>query len=202
LCSSDEIANFVGTARYPRGFFIDPNHLRRVPDGVASRIPNQNYAGAAYEEINRFGLLFARTQFRKVPWPNEANGLPVLLYGDLFHPMCKFFYCAEKFYGSTGFRGTALIQVSLHNVAGERMTFYRIGAPFFDEAFPNDFQCIAEVIASKRLVNIDQIAAQKLSLLQDILGELAWSFWQSLGGFPRNRLNNYAAETLGGMGLR
>jgi len=101
--------------------FIDVNNLRRVPDGVAGQIPNRAAAGAAYEEINRFGLMFARTYFHKLPWEGQRDVL-VLSYGDLFHSLCKFLYCAESFYRAKGFRGAVLIRVSLHNVAGERMT--------------------------------------------------------------------------------
>lgn len=64
-----------------------------------------------------------------------------------------------------------------------------------------DFRCIAEIVSTERLVEVGRIARNKLDVLTDILGELAWSFWQSLGEFPRARLNAYAAETLQGMGL-
>jgi hypothetical protein len=86
-------------------------------------------------------------------------------------------------------------------VAEERMTFYRLGGAFFDDLSPDDFRCIAEVVSTERLVEVDRIARNKLDVLTDILGELAWSFWQSLAEFPRDRLNAYAAETLRGMGL-
>jgi hypothetical protein len=173
-----------------------------VPDGAAGQIPERAGAGAAYEEINRFGLLFARTRFSKVPWGGERDGQPVLLYGDLFHSLTKFLYCAEGFYRATGFHGTASVRVSLHNVAGERMTFYRLGGLFFDDLSPENFRCIAEVVSTERLVEVDRIVTNKLDVLTDILGELAWSFWQSLAEFPRDRLDGYAAETLRGMGLR
>jgi hypothetical protein len=202
LCSSDEVYDFVRNTRYRGGYYIDVNNLHRVPDGIAGQIPGRATTGAAYEEINRFGLLFARTQFRKVPWDGQQGGEPVLLYGDLFHSLSKFLYCAESFYGARGFRGTVLVRVSLHNVAGERMTFYRLGEMFLDDLAPNDFRCIAEVVSTERVVEVDRIVTNKLGVLTDILGELAWSFWQSLVEFPRDRLNTYAAETLRGMGLR
>jgi hypothetical protein len=200
LCSSDEVYDFVRNTPYRGGHFINVNNLRRVPDGVAGQIPESMAVGAAYEEINRFGALFARTRFRKVPWEGQREVL-VLLYGDLFHSLCKFLYCAASFYGATGFRGTVLVRVSLHNVAGELMTFYRIGGLIYDDVSPNDFRCIAEVVSVERLVEVDRIVRNKLDVLTDILGEFAWSFWQSLAEFPRDRLNAYAAETLRGMGL-
>ena len=200
LCSSDEVYDFVRNTQYRGGHFISVNNLRRVPDGVAGQIPESMAGGAAYEEINRFGLLFARTRFRKVPWEGEREVL-VLLYGDLFHTLCKFLYCAESFYGATGFRGTVLVRVSLHNVAGERMTFYRIRSVILEDASPDDFRCIAEVVSTEQVVEVDRIVRNKLDVLADILGELAWSFWQSLAEFPKDRLNAYAAETLRGMGL-
>jgi hypothetical protein len=197
LCTSEEVYDFVQNTRYRGVQFIHPNYLHRVPDGVAGQIPERAGTSAAYEEINRFGLLFARTRFRKVPWDGQQDQ-PVLLYGDLFHSLCKFLYCAESFYGAKGFRGTVLIRVSLNNVAGERMTFYRLGGMFLDDLSPNDFRCIAEVVSTERVVELDRIVANKLDVLTDILGELAWSFWQSLGEFPRHRLNAYAAENCAG----
>jgi hypothetical protein len=201
LCSSDEVYDFVRNTPYRGGHFINVNNLHRVPDGVAGQMPESMAGGAAYEEINRFGLLFSRTRFRKVPWEGQREVL-VLLYGDLFHSLCKFLYCAESFYGATGFRGTVLVRVSLHNVAGERMTFYRIRSVILEDASPDDFRCIAEVVSTERLVEVDRIVRNKLDVPADILGELAWSFWQSLAEFPRDRLNAYAAETLRGIGLR
>jgi hypothetical protein len=131
--------------------------------------------GMAYEEINRFGLIFARTGFRKVLWEAQP-GIGVLLYGDLFHSLCKFLCCAESFYGATGFRGTVLVRVSLHNVAGERMTFNRIRGVILEDVSPDDFRCIAEVVSTERLVEVDRIVRNKLDVLADLLGELAWSF--------------------------
>jgi hypothetical protein len=183
------------------GHFIDRNHLYRVPDGVAGQTIERVSTGAAYEEINRFGLLFARTRFRKVPWGGKQDGQPVLLYGDLFHTLCKFLYCAENFYRATGFHGALLVHVSLHNVAGERMTFYRLGGMIMEDVSPDDFRCIAEVVSTERLVDVDRITTNKLDVLTDILGELAWSFWQSLGEFPRRRLDDYASEVLRQMRL-
>jgi hypothetical protein len=201
LCSSDEVYHFVRNTRYRGGHFIDVNNLHRVPDGAAGQIPERAAAGAAYEEINRFGLLFARTRFHKIPWEGQRDVL-ILSYGDLFHSLCKFFYCSESLYDVTGFRGAVLVRVSLHNLTGESMTFYRLGGVFFDDLSPNDFRCIAEVVSTERVVEVDRIVTNKLDVLTDILGELAWSFWQSLAEFPRDRLNAYAAETLLGMGLR
>jgi len=103
LCSSEEVYDFVQNTRYRGGSFIDRNCQYRVPDGVAGQIPERAGTSAAYEEINRFGLLFARTRFRKVPWDGQQDQ-PVLLYGDLFHSLCKFLYCAESFYRATGLR--------------------------------------------------------------------------------------------------
>jgi Putative DNA-binding domain len=201
LCTSEEVYDFVQNARYRGGDFIDRNNLHRVPDGVAGQIPERAAASAAYEEINRFGLLFARTPFRELPWEGQRE-VPVLSYGDLFHTLCKFLCCAESFYGATGFRGTVLARVSLHNVAEQRMTFYRIRGMIYEDLSPNDFRCIAEVVSTERLVGVDRIVTNKLDVLTDILGELAWSFWQSLTDFPRERLNAYAAELLQLMGLR
>jgi Schlafen, AlbA_2 len=202
LCSSDEVYDFVRNTRYRGVNYIDVNSLHRVPDGVAGQIPERPATAAAYEEINRFGLLFARTQFHKVPWGGQQDGEPVLYYANLFHSLCKFLNCAESFYRTGGFRGTALIRVSLHNVAGERMTFFRLEGLFLGALSPNDFRCLAEIVSTERAVDIDRIATNKLGVLTDILGELAWSFWQSLSEFPRDQLNAYAAETLRGMGLR
>jgi hypothetical protein len=201
LRSSDEVYDFIQNTRYLGRDFIDRNYLRRVMDGVAAQIPEGAATAAAYEEINRFGLLFARTRFHKVPWGGQQGGQPVLFYGDLFHSLCKFLHCAEGFYGVTGFRGTVLIRVSLHNVAEERMTFYRLDSFFFGDLSPNDFRCISEVISIERIVEVDRIVTNKLDVLTDFLGELAWSFWQSLAEFPRDRLNDYAAETLRGIEL-
>jgi hypothetical protein len=201
LCLSEEVYDFVQNTRYRTGGFISPNYLRRVPDGVAGQIPERAVVAAAYEEINRFGLLFARTRFHKLPWGGQQGGQPVLLYGDLFHSLCKFLYCAESLYRLTGFRGAVSVRVSLHNVAEELMTFYRLGGPFFDDLSPEDFRCISEVVSAERVVEVDRIVTNKLDVLTEFLGELAWSFWQSLTEFPRDRLNAYAAETLRGMGL-
>jgi hypothetical protein len=201
LCSSDEVHDFVRNTPYRGGQFIDVNYLHRVPDGIAGRIPQQAATSAVYEEINRFGHHLARTRFRRVPWEGQRD-VPVLFYGDLFDSLCKFLCCAESFYRAKGFRGSALIRVSLHNVAEERMTFYPIRSVLLENVSPNDFRCIAETVSTERMVEVDRIVRNKLDVLTDILGDLAWSFWQSLAEFPRDRLNASAAEALRGMRLQ
>ena len=201
LCSSEEVYDFVQQTPYRGVTFIDRNSLRRVPDGVAGQIVERGVTAGAYEEMNRFGLLFARTRFRRVPWGDQQGAPSVLLYGDLFHSLCKFLFCADNFYHAKGFRGAAWLHVSLHNVAGHAMTFYRLDAITSYDLSPNDFRCIAEGVSTERLVDVDRIVSNKVDVLTDILGELAWSFWQSVAEYPRNRLNTYAAETLRAMGL-
>jgi hypothetical protein len=72
------------------------------------------------------------------------------------------------------------------------MTFYPIRSVILENVSPEDFRCITETVSTERLVEVDRIATDRLGVLTEILGELAWSFWQSLGGFPRNRPNAYA----------
>ncbi len=201
LCSSEEVYDFIQNTRYLSGDFINRNYLSRVPDGVAGQIPERAGGSAAYEEINRFGLLFARTQFHKVGWQGDAQ--PILLFRDLFFPLCKFLYCAHSFYRATGFHGGLLVQASLRNVANERMTFYRIENVALEGLSPNDFRCIADVVSTERFVGVDRIVTNenKFDVLTSILAELAWSFWQAFGAFPRRRLDRYAADTLDGLGL-
>lgn len=198
LCSAQEVYDFVANTRYLDGNFISRDHLRRVPDGVAGQIPERVYRGAAYEEISRFGLLFARTQFRTVPWRDLPDGPPVLIYGDLFHPLCKFLHCADRFYRGSGYHGTLLVNVSLHNVAGRLMNFYALG-PFDDAA--DDFQCLAPSVSTERLVEVQDLLAHGMQTLKAFLGEIAWSFWQSHLEFPRPRLEAYADESLRRIGL-
>lgn len=74
LCSSEEVYDFLQNTRWD---FIMRNYLRRVPDGIAGQLPQLAATSAAYEEVNRFGLLLIRTQFRKRPWNGHPDGPPV-----------------------------------------------------------------------------------------------------------------------------
>lgn len=200
LCPSDGVYKFTQDTRYRNASIIDPNYVFRVPDGVAGRTPNRATTSAIYEEINRYGLLFVRTQFREMPWQGD-DSQPVLIYGDLFHMLCKVLCCAHAFYSMTGFKGSVLSRVSLHNVDEKRMTFYRLGAVIAETAAADDFRCIADVVSAERLVDTELIATNKLDVLTDILREICWSFWQSLEPFPRDRLTEYAAEIFHTIGL-
>jgi hypothetical protein len=147
-----------------------------------------------YGELNRYGLVIAKTQLNLIPFEHSQ----VLPFRDLFHLLFKLLTCAECFYQIVGYRGTLLVQASLSSVAQQMMPF--IPSDPYRSRPATDFNCCAHVVSAERITDVEDIGAQKLNLFVDILSELAWAFWQSPDDFPLSQLDVYARETVTRMG--
>jgi hypothetical protein len=201
LCSSQEVWDFLRTIQLnPATSLADLNSIRRIPDGAGSlTYPNANlpHVTAQYVEISKYGLLFAARQFRVVQY-GAADPRPQLYFADLFQTLLKLTVFAERFYIVYGYRGNLLMNISLHHVQGQAMRFLAAGPLGDDDA--EDFRCYTDLVSAERLVTVDQIRAQRVDVLTEILSDLTWAFWQSNAELPVARLRQNVEQMARQMG--
>ena len=189
LCSSQEVWDFLrATQLNPATGLVDPNSLKRIPDGAAGLVytsANLQHAPAKYVEIGRYGLLFAAVQFRAIPWNDIGDQSQQLYFADLFQTLLRLTVLAERFYFANGHRGSLLMNISLYHVQGLAMRFVTPGI-FGDN--PEDFRCYTDLVLAERLVTVDQIQSQRSNVLTEILSDLTWAFWQSNLDHPTAQL--------------
>ncbi len=190
LCTNDEVWAFLRDNRYRGAHYFPFQTLRRVDDGVASFNRNQQYS-----QISAFGLLFTRRVMIVRHQEGEADAL---LVGDVFHPLFKLLHCAKSFYGSVGYRGNINVSVAMHNVRTQKMIFLDDPYRFHDV---EDYQCFEDGVLVSQQSSAEllrQGGAQEL--VQDILRQLCWSFWQSGQEFPTAELRRYMDRVIREMG--
>jgi hypothetical protein len=162
--------------------------MRRIGNGIASFDRDD-----AYSQISSYGLLFTK---RVLQLQRSEQGPEVIFLRELFHPLLKLLNCAKEFYGRVGYRGNLEIAVALRNVELQRMLFLpdQFGIYEIDE-----FQCMqGEVTASQRS-STEILQNGVADLMQDILRQICWSFWQAREEFPSETLQDYIAQTMRGM---
>jgi hypothetical protein len=160
--------------------------MPRVDDGVAS------YNGAnEYGQLNVDGLLFLR---RVMELTREDPQNPVILSRELFHPVVRLLHCAREFYRQVGYRGGLSLDVNIHNVRLQRMLFIpgiRLG---IDDL--NDFMCFENSICATDLIQSENLIADLGQIVQAIMRQVCWSFWQSAEAFPAATLDDSVARLL------
>ena len=132
---------------------------------------------------------------------NRANQQdPVLLLGELFHPAFRLLHCAEAFYRQVGYRGSLTIEAATKNVRLQRMLFIPRTRVEFDEL--DDFQCFEDVVAVTETTESEKLSANVVGVVQGLMRQVCWSFWQATDRFPADTLDQYIAQIVGGMDVR
>jgi hypothetical protein len=189
ICLSQEVWDFLrATQLNPATGLVNLNSMKRIPDGAAGLTyasANVQQPPAKYVEIGRYGLLFAAVQFRMIPWNDFGDQSQQLYFADLFQTLLRLTVLAGRFYVANGYRGSLLMNISLHHVQGQAMRFVAPDA-FGDN--PEDFRCFTDLVLAEREVTVDQIQAQRTNVLTELLSDLTWAFWQSNSGLPVGRL--------------
>jgi hypothetical protein len=92
LCTSQEIWDFANAPEALRENFLKHNHIRRIPDGLASPVRQEG----------------SHVQGQYDP-------------GALFQTLAQSLVCARRLYGLPGYSGNLTIQTALQNVRNEVM---------------------------------------------------------------------------------
>jgi len=191
LCTNDEVWAFLSGARYRGAHYFPIQTLRRIEDGVASF--NRNHE---YSQVSAFGLLLTR---RVMTAHRQAEGEPnVLLVGDVFHPLFKLLHCARSFYIREGYRGDIQVSVAIDNVRTQKMVFLDDPYLFHDA---EDYQCFEDRVFVSQRSSAEVLQQGTPELVQDVLRQLCWSFWQSAQEFPTAELHGYMDRVIRDMNV-
>lgn len=201
LCSAEEVWQFLVPAQFNIPRLIAPNSMKRVPDGAASfgRANPLTRLQSQYIELDKYGLLFTKRQFGIVSWAGQADQTEQLSFADLFQPLLYTMFWAHRFFDMYGYNGTIAISVLLRQVHGRAMRFVPGGEIFLDS--PDDYRCQTDLVGAERIVQAEQLAAQRADILTELLAELTWAFWQSNAEFPLARLRQSVQQGLQQLGL-
>jgi len=120
----------------------------------------------------------------------------VILVGELFHPLFKLLNCARAFYSRAGYRGILDVAVTLKNVRLQRMPFLPDPYQFYEM---DEYQCMQDEVTASQRSSTELLRDGLPDLVQDILRQVCWSFWQAGEEFPAVSLQTYIAETMGRM---
>lgn len=185
LCTNDDVWAFLDDTRYRAGRYFPFQTLRRIEDGVASFNRNQEYS-----QVSTFGLLFTK-QLMQLQQQEEQPS--TILLRDVFHPLLKLLHCANAFYTGMGYRGNIEVAVALNHVRTQKMPFLR--DPFQLYAV-DDFQCFEDRVSVTQLSSAELLRQGVNEIVQDVLRQLCWSFWQSGDEFPAANLRAYIEQVI------
>jgi len=185
LCTRDDTWDFLSTQRY-RGAHIFPfATVRRVADGVASF-----NAPAEYGQVSQFGLIFNR----KLMQPHDGQ----FLLGDPFHHTLRTLRCANAFFRRVGYRGNVEITVTLDNFLNLRLVFLPNIVPA--DLDQNDYRSSEPEIVGSQITAAEHLGPDFGALLQSLMVQICWAFWQSREAFPEQEIGDYVQRILRDMG--
>lgn len=191
FCSLDQAWQFLYESRYRDGRFFPAETLRRILDG-AGAIHNREYG-----EVSRYGLILGRQEMgtRRGQEAPDQGHYRILDFGDLFHLVLKMLVCAARFYSQFGYRGNVLVGAAVHNAANQMMQFLPA-----DDFVSQNCRCYDDVAQGQQIVEAENLEERREEILNEVLSQICWSFWQGHGLFPADPLRNYVQRTLQNMG--
>ena len=188
LCSNDEAWTFLSERPYRGGTFFSRNSLKRIQNGAGA------FGNREYGEISKYGLSFGAA---KIETYTEV-GCECSRFYNIFQLSVKMLSCAYKFYEAVGFQGDLVVQLSLHNMKGRAMPFIPVSLDFSDEL--ETFRSFDVAITAEQITSSETLKSNLEEVLQQLLLEVCWSYWQGSGPFPTDTLKNYVHESLQRMG--
>jgi hypothetical protein len=90
------------------------------------------------------------------------------------------------------------VTVELNNVRAQRMPFLPDEFHFYSI---DDYECFEERLLVTQRSSTELIQAPGSELVQDVLRQLCWSFWQARDDFPTAELHNYIELVIRQMGV-
>jgi hypothetical protein len=197
LAPRQDIWQFTSSERYRGGRFVPGNTIRRTNDGVNGSTAQ----GMAYLDVGQHGNVFwkailePRIAYANVP---ESVCLP---FGDAFQSVLKCTVCASRLYRAVNYRGPIQIDVQMDRCAGSSMPFLQDPYQTFNL---EDFRCIEPEVSAELQTNSENLDAEDdlIEVLQELLGQFCWSFWQPEGPFPDEEFRRYIALSARQWGFR
>jgi hypothetical protein len=185
LCSREDCWNFVANTVYRGGHYFPFDTICRVEDGVASFNRQREYG-----QISVDGMIFVRR-----PLEPELGSIRV---AEVFQPLLRLLHCADTFYRRVGYRGSVTIDVAAVNVYLQRLIFL----PDYPAGNLNDFQCHEDRVSVSHMTGSERLTNDVRGIVQALVRELCWSFWQSTDAFPADAIDEYIARVMREMGFR
>jgi hypothetical protein len=65
----------------------------------------------------------------------------------------------------------------------------------------DDYECFEERVLVSQRSSAELLAENSTELVQDVLRQMCWSFWQSAEDFPAAGLREYIEQVTGQMGV-
>lgn len=189
LCTRDQVWEFLSNETYRGGRYFPHATMRRIDDGVASYDRTNQYG-----HVSSDGILFLRTVMRVT---NDEERQPIVLVGEVVHPLVRLLHCSRRLYRSVGYRGPVTVDVIARNMWQQRMPFVA-GTLIADIG---DFRCFEETVAVTDSFDIHNTEETTLSIVQRMMRQFCWSFWQSDEPFPAAVLDLQLADLLRRLGV-
>ncbi len=195
LVDRDFVWNFGMEQTYRSGRFIPQEVVRRTNDGIAGVLEHNR----EYGDITQSGLVFWKkvVETRQIT-PGDPNSL-IWIFGGVFHPIWKVLVCAARLYTALRYRGNIQIDVSVADCFRKTMPFLR----GWDRQFQlDDFRCVERKVTAQATTDAERIEEDRLVLINRLLIQICWSFWQPIEPFPADGLIEYVGSIARDMGAR
>ncbi|MGO9638143.1 MAG: helix-turn-helix domain-containing protein [Terracidiphilus sp.] len=181
--------DFMETQRYRGGAFLPRESFRRTNDGVMGR-SGQLVMG----DLTQYGFIFWKAAVES--FEGMISATTIWEFGSVLRTILKALVCSNRFYSTTHYRGSLQIDVTLSNCFQQCM-------PFFDsnEYRPDDFRSIEYTICAQETTSAEILCAQLDVLLNKLMTQISWSFWQSSEPFPTESLARIVSSKVHSMGL-
>lgn len=195
LAPRQDIWQFTSTERYRGGRFVPEHTTRRTNDGV------NGSTAMAYLDVGQHGNVFwkaileSRLLNANVP---ESVFLP---FGDALQSVLKCTVCASRLYRAVNYRGPIQIDVQMDRCAGSSLPFLQ--DPYQTYNLDN-FRCIKTEVNAEMQTNSENLDTEDdlIEVLQELLGQFCWSFWQPEEPFPDEEFRRYIASSARQWGFR
>lgn len=194
LTGREQVRNFASERGFGGGRFIPGSTIRRTNDGVAGTVDSRR----GYIDLTQYGFVFFRRNADK-EFKNPADPRSEFYrFVDVISPIVRSLVCASSFYSELHYRGAVQIDVTMTDCQGKSMPFFRDWPAEYDL---DGFRCVERIVTAQVISDAERLDGRRVGLLNEILQQVCWSFWQPTEPFPRPRLEQRTASVMHEMGL-
>jgi hypothetical protein len=191
LLDREGLWRFINTETFRGGRFLPGQVVRRTNDGVAG------LNGHEYGDLDQHGFIFWRNAIDLTGESGPGEGGNKREVRSLFYSLIKTTILAIRLYESLRYQGPIQIEVKLSNCFLQSMPFF----PWQGYQL-NDFRSVESTVTAQSDVSAENLRAARNDVLDSLISQVCWSFWQSEERFPQTSLSDYIARTRESLGER
>ena len=119
------------------------------------------------------------------------------VFNVVYRSILRTLVCSSRYFNAHQYRGSVEMYVKLSNCFRQSLPFL---PRFGTDVNLDDFRSVERTVTAQTVGDAETLGGSRDAIMNRLLTQLCWSFWQPLEEFPQASLEAYIAKVTGEMG--